>query len=125
VDYLVLAPEPHLVASQCDNCAARFLVARAACAQCGRRELSTVRLPVDGSVRTYSVVRRAPHDALVPAPYLPAVVQLSDGTSVSTCLVDMTPDEVSIGMAVQLTTVELADGPSGEVTSFGFRAVGA
>ena len=86
--------------------------------------MSQVRLPADGRVRTYSVVRRAPFEALVPAPDLPAVVELSEGTAISTCLVDLAPEQVRIGMAVQLTTLP-GTTASGEVTSFGFRAVDA
>lgn len=116
VPYLALEPHPHLVASQCDGCGARFLQPRAACPACGIRAFTAVELPTTGTVRTWSVVRRAPHDALVPVPYVPAVVELADGTAVSGTLVGTDPADVTGGLAVELVAVEHESG-----VAFGFR----
>lgn len=116
VGYLVLTPEPHLVAHECAGCSGRFVQPRAACPGCGGRAFAPVPLPVTGKVRTYSVVRRAPPDAVVAVPYIPAVLELTDGTTLAGSLVDVDPAAVRCGMAVELTTVETAGG-----VAFAFR----
>ena len=45
VDYLVLGDEPHLRASECTACGARFFDRRNACASCGGTEFREVRVP--------------------------------------------------------------------------------
>jgi len=120
VDHLVLDPEPHLVASRCSACGARFVVPRAACPGCGGRAFTTVPLPVTGTLRTWSVVRRPPPDAVVPVPYVPAVFALSDRTTLAATLVGVEPAAVQAGMAVELTTFAAGDG-----VAFGFRPVAA
>jgi uncharacterized OB-fold protein len=117
VPHLVLAPEPHLVASRCLGCDATFVVPRAACPACGGRDFASVRLPTTGTVRTWSVVRRPPPDAVVPAPYVPVVVTLTGGCTVSATLVDTDPALVRHDLPVELTTFD-----AGDRVAFGFRA---
>lgn len=89
---------------------------RAACPACGTRTFTAVDLPTTGTVRTWSVVRRAPYDALVPVPYVPAVVELADGTAVSATIVETDPAVVASGLPVELVAVEHGSG-----VAFGFR----
>ena len=47
VDYLVLGDDPHLVAHECTNCAARFFDRRNACAHCGQTDFKSVDIATD------------------------------------------------------------------------------
>jgi uncharacterized OB-fold protein len=120
VDYLVLEPRPHLVASECAGCHTRYLKARAACPGCGHRTFTSVDLPGTGTVRTFSVIARAPYDAVVPAPYAAGVVALTDGTTVSASIIGVDPAEVTVGLEVELVPV-----PREKDIAFGFRPVAA
>ena len=117
VDYLVLGERPHLVAHECTSCGARFFDRRNACASCGRREFHSVSIATDGIVRSFTIVTFAAPG--VPVPFVTAIVDC-DGTSVRGNIVgvDPTPEQVSLGMKVRLTTTSLG------VDDHGTEAVG-
>ena len=124
VDYLVLGDDPHLVAHECTNCAARFFDRRNACAHCGRTDFKTVDIATEGEVRAFTIVTFAAPG--VPVPYVAALVDC-DGTSVRANLINVEPDpeHVKLGMRVQLATEPIGtDGQGTEAIGFGFEPVG-
>src|SRR2546426_974434 len=52
VDYLALDPEPHLVASECKSCGARYFDHRDACASCFEADFTSVDLWILGITMT-------------------------------------------------------------------------
>lgn len=60
-------------------------------------------------VSTFSVVHRSTH-AAPPVPYVLAVVELDEGPSMVTRLVDVEPGAVQIGMAVAVAFEPVGDG---------------
>lgn len=122
VDYLVLDGEPHLVANRCSACGAEYFDRRNACAKCGGRSFDRVDLPNTGVVRSFTIVQRAAPG--VPAPYVSAVVDLDGGHVVKANVVntDASPDKVTLGMPVRLTTwVADTDSQGTEAVAFGFE----
>jgi uncharacterized OB-fold protein len=125
VDYLVLGDRPHLTASECTNCAARFFDRRNACARCGGTEFATVDIATDGEVRAFTIVTFAAPG--VPVPYVAAMVDC-DGTSVRANLINVDPDpeHVTLGMRVRLATQPIGTDEAGtEAVGFGFEPVPA
>jgi uncharacterized protein len=121
VDYLVLGPSPHLEASECTECGARFFNRRNACAACTGTSFTRVPVATAGEVRSFTIVSRAAPG--IPVPFVPAVVDC-DGTSVRGNLVNVEPDpdHVSLGMKVRLTTFPIGTDSSGvEAIGFGFE----
>jgi acetyl-CoA acetyltransferase len=59
VVYLVLEPEPHLVAHECRACGARFFDRRNACASCSGGAFIGVALETTGNLRTFTIVNHA------------------------------------------------------------------
>jgi uncharacterized protein len=121
VDYLVLGDDPHLVASECTACGARFFDRRNACAACGGVEFSRVRVPTEGEVRAFTIVSFAAPG--IPVPFVASIVDCA-GTSVRANLVNVPPDpeHVQLGMKVQLTTVPVGTDSAGtEAIGFGFE----
>lgn len=124
VDYLVLGDPPHLVANVCDGCGATYFDRRNACASCGGREFSRRAMASTGTVRTFTIVHRAARG--VPAPYVSAVIDLDGGGRVKANVVnvDPSPEKVSLGMNVQLTTyVTATDDEGNEAVAFGYEPV--
>lgn len=117
VGYLVLDPEPHLVAQECSSCGARFFDRRIACAACSATAFTSVPLDTTGVLRTFTIVGAAP--AGISGPYVAAIVDCS-GTDVRTNIVNVEPDphQVRLGMKVRLCT------PSLGVDSDGCEAIG-
>ena len=124
VDYLVLEGKPHLVAQQCQNCAARFFDHRDACASCFGTEFTPVAVSTAGTLKTFTIVSvSAPG---VPVPFVAGVVDC-DGTSVRANIVDVTAsaENVRLGMPLRLTTFAIGTDDDGvEAIGFGFEPAG-
>jgi uncharacterized OB-fold protein len=125
VDYLVLGPEPHLVAHECTACAARFFDRRNACASCSGTRFRDVALATEGELRAYTIVAFAAPG--VPVPFVAGVVDC-DGTSVRGNVINIPPDpdHVTLGMKVKLATYVVgADDDGTEAIGFGFKPLEA
>ena len=115
---------PHLVANTCDQCGARFLDRRNACARCGANDFSQKALATTGKVSSFTIVHRAAPGVKVP--FVSAVVELDDGASVQANIVDTEPDpdHVALGMPVKLTTFVAGTDDNGtEAVAFAFAPV--
>jgi uncharacterized OB-fold protein len=127
VNYLELGgAAPHLVATECDACAARYLGNRVACARCGHRAFSRRALPNTGTVGSFTIIHRAA--AGVRTPFVSALVDLDDGTCVKANLIDCAPDltGVALNMKVELHTFDAGVDDNGVVAvAFGFAPVRA
>ncbi|MCC7076467.1 MAG: OB-fold domain-containing protein [Acidimicrobiia bacterium] len=123
VDYLVLGDgDPHLVATACSDCGALWFGRRSGCGRCGSREFRPQRLATTGTVRTFTIVARAPKG--VPAPYVSAVVDLEGGGHVKATVVgvEADPSRIELGMPVRLTTFEAGRDDNGTTAvAFGFE----
>jgi uncharacterized OB-fold protein len=123
VDYLELGDEPHLVASECTSCGARFFDRRNACASCGATEFTKVTIGTTGEVRAFTIVAFAAPG--VPVPFVAALIDC-DGTSVRGNVINVEPDpeHVTLGMKVRLATYSLGEDDEGtEAIGFGFEPI--
>ena len=121
VDYLVIGDDPHLVASECTGCGARYFDRRNACAGCSGVEFSRRSVATTGEVRAFTIVAYAAPG--IPVPFVAALVDC-DGTSVRANLINVPPDpeQVKVGMKVKLATYSLGNDEAGtEAIGFGFE----
>ena len=121
VDYLVLEPEPHLVAHECTSCGARYFDRRNACAGCFGTEFRDAPVGTTGEVRAFTIVSLAAPG--IPVPFVAAVVDC-DGTSVRANVISVEPDpeHVHVGMKVRLATQLVGvDSAGTEAIGFGFE----
>jgi uncharacterized OB-fold protein len=121
VDYLVLGDDVHLEANECISCQARFFDRRNACAKCFGTQFKKAKISNSGVVRSFTIVTFAAPG--VPVPFVAAIIDC-DGTSVRANLINVepTPDKVSLGMKVQLTTYSLGTDDNGAVAiGFGYE----
>jgi uncharacterized OB-fold protein len=123
VEYLALEPEPHLVATECTSCGARYFDRRNACASCEGEEFKKVDIATQGTVKAFTIVSMAAPG--IPVPFVAAVIDC-DGTSVRGNLLDVEPDDkhVQLGMKVELATTSVGTDDNGtEAVGFGFRPI--
>lgn len=105
---------------RCGECGTHVFYPRHLCTGCGSPELEWVRASGRGTVFTYTVARRATHPGFADrVPYVIAVVELDEGPKLTTNVVDVEPEAVSIGMPVQATYEDVDD-----VTLVNFRPSG-
>ncbi len=124
ISALALEPSPHLVAQECTSCGARFFGRRMACASCFGQQFRAADVPTDGEVVAFTIVAFAMPG--VPTPYVAATIDCG-GTTVQANLVDVepTPEHVTLGMKVRLTTYSLGQDSHGtEAVGFGFAPIG-
>jgi uncharacterized OB-fold protein len=125
---LKLQPKPHLVGSKCASCGAIFLdVKRTACSKCGASgNLQPTQLSDKGKVWVFSVIHQSFPG--IKTPYVTAVVDLPEGVSVKSNLIDVDPEELeknpqkAFGMAVEMVVNQVATDRQGNpVMAFQFR----
>ena len=124
VDYLVLGDNPHLVASECTSCGARFFDRRNACANCSATDFKKVEVGTEGELQAYTIVSFAAPG--IPVPFVAGVVDC-DGTSVRGNVINTPadPEHVQLGMKVKLATYVVGTDSAGtEAIGFGFEPVG-
>lgn len=123
VDYLVLGDQPHLVASECTSCGARFFDRRNACASCFATDFTKVDVPTEGELKAFTIVSFAAPG--IPVPFVAGVVDCG-GTSVRANVINTTPDpdHVKLGMKVRLATQVVGTDSAGtEAVGFGFEPI--
>jgi uncharacterized protein len=125
---LKLQPKPHLIGSKCASCGAVFLdVKRAACSKCGAAgKLQQIQLSDKGTVWVFSVIHQSFPG--VKTPYVTAVVDLPEGVSVKSNLIEVDPEDLEknpqkgFGMPVELVVNQVAtDRQGNQVMAFQFR----
>ena len=100
-----------LLVQCCSACGTHIFYPRHNCTACGARSLEWVAARGTGSLYTYTVARRPTHAAFVDrVPYVIAVVELDEGPRMTTNLVDCAPEDVSVGMRVEVAFGDLQDG---------------
>ena len=103
--------EGRFVIQRCASCHQAIFYPRVNCTACGRTELIDEDSSGRGTVYTFTVARRPTHRAFADAgPYVIAIVELDEGPHITTNIVDCDPDQVTIGMPVELTFAEEVDG---------------
>lgn len=121
VEYLNLEPTPHLVANECTSCGARYFDRRNACAGCFNTEFTSVDIPTEGVLRSFSIITFAAPG--VEVPFVAAVIDCG-GTSVRANIINCPPDpeHVSLGMKVRLATAVVGTDSAGvEAVNYGFE----
>lgn len=115
-----------LEGSRCPECGATFYPPRYVCLACYRHGLEAVALSPRGTIHTFTIARMTPPGALVQAPYVIAQVQLPENVIVATVLTDVEPENVRIGMPVELVVQKVTvDAEGNEVMAFKFRPADA
>jgi uncharacterized OB-fold protein len=97
---------------RCRACGSAQFYPKATCTTCGSSDLDWEAASGRGTLHTYTVARRPTHPAFEGAePYVVAIIELEEGPRVTSNLVDCAPEDVRVGMAVELVWDEQqADG---------------
>lgn len=91
-----------LLGSKCMVCGKTSVGPRNVCPACGSEKIETVQLPSTGTVYSYTVVHILPAGKDGYGSYVMAIVELEDGTKLTAEIVDCDPEDVKIGMPVEL-----------------------
>lgn len=112
-----------LLGSRCRSCGAHFFPIREACSGCLGTDLETVRFSTTATLYTFSVVRQSL--PTFPVPYVLGYVDLPEGVRIMTQISGIDPEEVEIGMDLELAVEPFGTGDDGETLwGYRFRPVG-
>lgn len=104
------ASEGRLVAQRCRECSRSVFYPRAVCPHCGGRYLDWEELSGRGKIYSFTVVHRPAHPGMAAAvPYVVALVELEEGPRLMSNVIHCEPDEVSIGMEVEVCFERLSE----------------
>ena len=115
--------KPQLYGQRCTSCTEVFAsTGREYCANCGEPALEQILLGTSGKVHTFTIVHQQLPGSLMEIPYVIARVTLPEGVSVQTVLRDVEPQDVKIGMPVEICLQQLDEDDEGRaVVNFFFR----
>lgn len=112
------AREGKFLINRCNACGLAFHYPRPFCPTCWSEDVSWEEASGRGTIYTYSTVFM---NDLPPfkdrLPYVAAAVDLEEGPRIMTNIVDCDPESLSVGMAVEVTYLELTP----EITAPMFR----
>ena len=110
-----------LVGEVCDKCGAPIFPPRDVCPECEAPAKTPFTFSGRGKVYSYSTVYRPPAEFAAQAPYTVALVQLEEGPLVTAQLTDALPEQLEIGMPVEMVTRRLqAEGEEG-IINYGYK----
>jgi uncharacterized protein len=86
-----------------------------------RPHLATQNLSGRGEIYSFSTMYNAPRGYEEQKPYTIALIKLDDGPMVTAQLTDIEPNELKIGLRVEMVTRKLReDGPEGQII-YGYK----
>jgi len=110
-----------LVGEVCERCGFRIFPPRDLCPECEAPAKTLFAFSGRGEVYSYSTVHHPPAGFEEAVPYTVALVRLEEGPLVTAQLTDVEPDQVEIGMPVEMVTRRLhAEGEGGAI-SYGYK----
>jgi hypothetical protein len=114
-----------LVGEVCPNCGAHLFPPRDVCPKCKGPAKTTFAFSGKGVVYSYSTIYSPPAGFEDYAPYAVALVKLEEGPLVTAQLTDIDPEDVEIGMPVEMVTRRIRDeGEAGLIIyNYKFRPV--
>ena len=95
---------------RCDSCGVVIWYPRFLCPDCHGTETSWSEASGKGTVYSYTVPRRCQGPWKDAAPFIVAYVELAEGPRVMTNLVDVEPEDVEVGMAVEVVWHDTGQG---------------
>lgn len=110
-----------LVGEVCDRCGAHLFPPRDVCPECGRPAATPYTFSGRGEVYSYSTLYQAPEGFKEFVPYTVALVKLEEGPLVTAQLTDVDPEEVQVGMPVEMVTRKIREEGEGGLIIYGYK----
>jgi hypothetical protein len=114
-----------LEAAKCGSCAHVCFPPRLRCPKCGSRDFVTVRLPGEGQILTYTIIRVAPSQFSDQAPYAVGIVELDGGVRITTQIADCEFDKLAVGQRVRVEFRRIQKEGASGILCYGYKVVPA
>ncbi|MBN2001838.1 MAG: Zn-ribbon domain-containing OB-fold protein [Anaerolineae bacterium] len=105
----------------CDHCGVKIFPPRDICPECNQPAKRPYTLSGRGEVYSFSTVFSAPEGFETYAPYTVAIIKLIEGPMVTAQLTDVAPNEVEIGMPVEMVTRRIRTQGEDGTIAYGYK----
>lgn len=110
-----------LVGEVCKHCGNKIFPPRDVCPECYEPAYEPYAFSGRGEVYSFTTVHNAPEGYGEYAPYAVALIKLAEGPLVTAQLTDISPDEVEIGMPVEMVTRKIREFGEDGVIVYGYK----
>lgn len=93
---------------RCQDCGTYVFIPQPCCTSCLGERLEWIESSGRGTLYSYTIVHR-PQQPVFEVPYTVVVVELEEGWHMLSNLVDCDPDEIEIGMPLEILFREMSD----------------
>jgi uncharacterized OB-fold protein len=108
-EFYAFTKQHELHFQRCTRCDRWRHVPRVLCPDCASDTWEWARSTGQGTVFTWSITHRPMHPAFLEMPYATVVVELVEGPRMLTTLVDVAPEELRVGMPVEVVFDDVTD----------------
>ncbi len=110
-------------AEKCKKCGKVHFPPRVVCDNCGMHGFEHYQLPYEGEIVTYTVIHVPPTPFSDEAPYAMAIIELTDGTRVTSQIADCKLDDLHIGQKVRLEFRKIQSYGEAGMIAYGYKFV--
>ena len=110
-----------LVGEECQRCGAKIFPPRDVCPECTKPAYEPYAFSGRGEVYSHTTVYNAPDGYEEYVPYAVALVKLEEGPLVTAQLTDVSPEQVEIGMPVEMVTRKVREFGEDGTILYGYK----
>ncbi len=110
-----------LTGNRCAECGAKFFPPRQVCTECRSTSLDPYQFSGKGELYSYTTLRQAPSGFESQAPYSIGMVRLDEGVMVEAQLTDVNPEDLEVGMRLEMVTRKLREEGEAGVIVYGYK----
>jgi len=112
-----------LEANQCTKCGKVFFPPRLICSECRSREFKIVKLPEEGKIFSFTIIRIPSSEFKEYSPFAIAIIELDNGVKLTTQVVDCNFEDLEIGKRVKLVFRRIQEDGSAGVIAYGYKCI--
>jgi uncharacterized OB-fold protein len=116
-----IAQRYRLEGSKCAKCGTATFPPRSSCPKCGSNEMELYPLPRSGKIVTYSLIHSAPDGFETNVPYPVALIELDDGTKITSQLTDCDGSQITVGMPVEMAVRRIREESPSGIIVYGYK----
>jgi uncharacterized OB-fold protein len=110
-----------LIGNRCSRCGAKFFPPRQVCTECRGVEFEPYRFSGKGELYSFTTLRQAPAGFESQAPYAVGMIRLDEGVMVEAQLTDVNPEDLQVGMRVEMVTRKLREDGEAGLIIYGYK----
>lgn len=112
-----------LEANQCTKCGKVFFPPRLVCSECGSREFNFAKLPEEGKIFSFTIIRTPSSEFKEYSPFAMAIVEFDNGVKLTTQVVDCDFEDLEIEKRVKLVFRKIQEDGNAGVIAYGYKCV--